>query len=79
MKLFKSNILILYAMTEFYNRNIIYNQYNPFEITKIILSERCNLIENITNILKNMKIDNIMKKELFIYNNYLNIFLFLLN
>ena len=41
-------------MTEFYNRSFIYNQYNPFEITKIILCGRCNII--ITNILKNMKI-----------------------
>ena len=56
MKLFKSNILILYAMTEFYNKSIIYSQYNPFEIAKIILSKRSNIIENITNILKNMKI-----------------------
>ena len=54
MILFKSNILILYSMTEFYNRSFIYNQYNPFEITKIILCGRCNII--ITNILKNMKI-----------------------
>ena len=55
---FKNNILILYIMSVFFKSSHIYSQYNPFEITKIILSEKCDIVKSITNILKNMKVNN---------------------
>ena len=55
---FKNNILVLYIMSEFHSDSHIYSQYNPFEITKIILSEKCDIIKSISNILKNMKVNS---------------------
>ena len=55
---FRDNILILYIMSEFHDNSHIYSQYNPFEITKIILSEKCDIIKSISNILKKMKVNN---------------------
>jgi hypothetical protein len=45
-------------MSVFFKSSHIYSQYNPFEITKIILSEKCDIVKSITNILKNMKVNN---------------------
>ena len=60
---YKNCIIILYSMTEFMEGSDIYNQYNPIEISNLIYSKEYNIIKNITNILKNMKIDE--KNEIF--------------
>ena len=56
--LYKSNILSLYTMTEFFEEPDIDSQYNTFEISKIIFSEGCGIVKSVCNILKNMKIYN---------------------
>ena len=56
--LYQSNLVILYSMTEYFKENHLYSQYNPFEITRIIFSEGCDVVKSLSNILKNMKIYN---------------------
>ena len=56
--LYKSHIFVLLSMTEFFKNSDLYSQYNPFEITKIILNSGCDIIKNINHILKNMNICN---------------------
>ena len=56
--LYQSNLVILCSMTEYFKENHLYSQYNPFEITKIIFSEGCDIVKSLSNILKNMKIYN---------------------
>ena len=56
---FKSCLIILYSMSDSIdeNDNDIYDQFNPFEIAALINSKEYNIINNIANILKNMKIN----------------------
>ena len=37
--LFKSNLIALYAMTDFHDESHIYSQYNPFELSNLVLSK----------------------------------------
>ena len=61
--LFKSNIIVLFSMTEFHEDSHIYSQYNPFEISNLVFSKDYEIIKNISIILKNMKINN--KNEIY--------------
>ena len=61
--LFKSNIIVLFSMTEFHEDSHIYSQYNPFEISNLVFSKEYEIIKNISIILKNMKINN--KNEIY--------------
>ena len=55
--LFKSCIIVLYSMTEYIDNSDIFNQFNPFEISNLIISKEFNIISSISNILKNMKFE----------------------
>ena len=58
--LYKSNILVLLSLIEYFNEepyNVLYNQYNPFEISKSIFDGKCDIITSISIILKNMKVN----------------------
>ena len=55
--LFKSCILILFAMSEYIENSDIYDQFNPLEIANLIYNKDFNIITNITFILKNMKFE----------------------
>ena len=61
--LFKSNIIVLYSMTEFHEESHIYSQFNPFEISNLVFSKEYEIVKNISIILKNMKINN--KNEIY--------------
>ena len=50
--LYKSCIIILFSMTEFMNNSDIFDQLNPFEITRLIYNKEPNIIKSISNILK---------------------------
>ena len=55
---YKSDLLLLFTMTDFFKDDQLYSQYNPFEISKIIFSDGCEIIESINNILKNMNLQS---------------------
>ena len=55
--LFKTCLTVLYSMSEFIDTSDIFSQFDAFEIANLILSKEYNIIKNITNILKKMKLD----------------------
>ena len=60
---YKSCIIVLFSMTEFNENSDIFTQFNPFEISQLLCSKDYDIIKNISNILKNMKIRE--KNEIF--------------
>ena len=54
--LYKSCIIALFSMTEFNDNSNIYSHLNPFEISNLVISKEYEIVKNISNILKNMKI-----------------------
>ena len=55
--LFKTCLTVLYSMSEFIDTSDIFFLFDAFEIANLILSKEYNIIKNITNILKKMKLD----------------------
>ena len=69
---FKSCITILFSMSEFIDSSDIFSQFDAFEIANLIFSKKYNIIKSITNILKNMKLDEKNEKFHQIGIKYLN-------